>query len=636
MKKNYNIGAFGDGVMDIISINKERYNYTSGGTAFNVLKNLTTYNYNCFAYGRVGNDVFGEIILKRLNQLKINIDNLLIKRAKTNLIFVNISYDNSKLETKETTTCPLCLKKHGFDSKEIRTDYQLNELDCAIFDNISKNRIKVANQLKDNKKIVVFDLGYIGKLKFLTSLELKSSLYLPYTFVQINGKVVKFIMNKLSLTTLEELYKIIGSKYLITTNESEGTYITYQDYETIKNKHINFKISNVKDTCGAGDAFLAGTIAAYLKNIENEIKFFNDLKQYTKEKVEAVITTFGGTGYLQKEIINNLFDDDRCLSCGDLKKEKTKKELNLLNKEIKDLEIKIKEVNADFKKDYKKVIDSLEGETLVVGTGASYITASFITKYLKRNYKQAQFIYPRDILNYDLDKIKNLILCSYSGKTNDIKQALELAKKKNLKTIIITNNQMKDSDYNHILSYHSKFPKNRGFISILGILIPCYYLINDEKLLNFDWFKNIDYQFSNLKRGMLIDVFYDYEVLINAKDIESKMIESGLGRVSCHEKKDFSHGRFITYRDYPSDLTIILNYEKTTYQKKLLKYLQNYNKNIIIFDKLSSDELENNFLNLIKFMYLFKNMGEHLNLDLSSPGYTDADIFLYKNTAKFL
>ena len=39
-------------------------------------------------------------------------------------------------------------KKHSFDSKEIRTDYQLNEIDCAIFDNISENRIKVANQLK--------------------------------------------------------------------------------------------------------------------------------------------------------------------------------------------------------------------------------------------------------------------------------------------------------------------------------------------------------------------------------------------------------------------------------------------------------------------------------------------------------
>ena len=35
MKKNYNIGAFGDGVMDIISINKERYNYIRGA-AFNV------------------------------------------------------------------------------------------------------------------------------------------------------------------------------------------------------------------------------------------------------------------------------------------------------------------------------------------------------------------------------------------------------------------------------------------------------------------------------------------------------------------------------------------------------------------------------------------------------------------------
>ena len=29
-----------------------------------MFKNLTTYNYNCFAYGRIGNDVFGEIILK--------------------------------------------------------------------------------------------------------------------------------------------------------------------------------------------------------------------------------------------------------------------------------------------------------------------------------------------------------------------------------------------------------------------------------------------------------------------------------------------------------------------------------------------------------------------------------------------
>ena len=64
--------------------------------------------------------------------------------------------------------------------------------------------------------------------------------------------------------------------------------------------------------------------------------------------------------------------------------------------------------------------------------------------------------------------------------------------------------------------------------------------------------------------------------------MESKIIESGIYNCLVHEKKNFSHGRFINYEHLSQNKNIYFKQKKVnTYEEKLLEYLSN-GKTIII------------------------------------------------------
>ena len=136
----------------------------------------------------------------------------------------------------------------------------------------------------------------------------------------------------------------------------------------------------------------------------------------------------------------------------------------------------------------------------------------------------------------------------------------------------------------------------------------------------------------NINYGSLIDIFYDNDSYIHALDLESKLIESGMGRVSLHEKKNFSHGRFSILKTMPSDLIIYLNFNSNNkYETKLINYLSSKNLNIIklLEGKENNDGLDL-FTNLIKIQKFILDISKIINIDLSDPGYDSQDKTLYK------
>lgn len=54
-----------------------------------------------------------------------------------------------------------------------------------------------------------------------------------------------------------------------------------------------------------------------------------------------------------------------------------------------------------------------------------------------------------------------------------------------------------------------------------------------------------------------IHVFYEWDTLPTATDIESKFTESGIANVVLHEKKNFSHGRYTSL--YNQSFAVVIN-----------------------------------------------------------------------------
>ena len=112
-------------------------------------------------------------------------------------------------------------------------------------------------------------------------------------------------------------------------------------------------------------------------------------------------------------------------------------------------------------------------------------------------------------------------------------------------------------------------------------------------------------------------------------DLESKIIESGIFNCIIHEKKNFSHGRFINFENLNNKISIYFKQKSTSkYEDGLLKYLDD---NCILIES-NYDGLLAEFDLLIASQFIIYYIGKILDIDVSKPKYTDnaMKIYFYK------
>lgn len=97
-----------------------------------------------------------------------------------------------------------------------------------------------------------------------------------------------------------------------------------------------------------------------------------------------------------------------------------------------------------------------------------------------------------------------------------------------------------------------------------------------------------------------------------------------------HEKKNFSHGRFINYEHLGENKNIYFKQKTTSlYEEKLLQYLAD-GKNLIIESRYDGILCEYDLL--IASQYLIYYISNYLNIDISKPTYSEdaMKIYFYK------
>lgn len=300
---------------------------------------------------------------------------------------------------------------------------------------------------------------------------------------------------------------------------------------------------------------------------------------------------------------------------------------------------------------------------LVVGTGGSYPAAIFAKYSLVETFNtiHVDSCTPQSALrilipienslynirtNYDL-----VISISYSGKTPDIKAVYNACLKNNIKFLLITGCEISKLseiyEPNPLFTPISYFNENdttgkeNSMISIFSTIAPALVLTNTpifdikEEIINNSLVEcneflsklNLENIANTLKSTPIIHIFYEWDTLACAIDLESKITESGIAHVILHEKKDFSHGRCTLLLRQNFGLVINLTRYNSEYLYKT-KYeclLSNYLKDTCQKSNAHYVEIGNtaplipqwNIQTLILTPFLVSKLGEYLNIDVS-------------------
>lgn len=252
-------------------------------------------------------------------------------------------------------------------------------------------------------------------------------------------------------------------------------------------------------------------------------------------------------------------------------------------------------------------LGSIDGPTIVSGSGGSYIVATFLSKILeKKNRIVTVCRSPRDLSYMPLNGYRNIITVSYSG--NNLGVALSF-----------------DNDLNHYLFTGNArenvrniiytMPAEHSYVSVNATIIPLsilfLYYHNDRKLLKEILETDTDLSSSNHQ----YEVFSGYETLTAGTMLESSIIEAGFGTCIVHDKYNYCHGRMNIIKNTDADL--ILFDSGNELDQTLKEHLSHYYKHMLLFQRRYEDDLINDFYQTLLSLKLVRNIGESLNIDIS-------------------
>ena len=537
--------------------------------------------------------------------------------------------------------------------------------------------------IEEKEGKICLDLGHIAAFRYVLVPDLKEMLTRKYYMVNLNVKVANYLVKRFGYTDYKELKQIFLTDILIITKGKEEIEIIGKDYDYIlKNNNINY---NEKDPTGAGDLLFSHYIVANIiknnkmENGENIAKNNGDNVIFTKQELEEIydnanreiynlVSKLGARIGVEVKKPNEEFLKNENNIDGE---EKIAKERNIhkLKNAIEKLEERVKSALLNYNEKAEAGLELLKDlesnkkqKYICIGSGGSSIPSEFAKTIINNTFGvDIQTMFPKEYLETNTEKYMdylNIICFSYSGSSPEIVQLLN-GKYNNAYIVTKANEEdlkisLKESNVDiskvRIISYNNQSTKERGFLSIEGIIVPSLIIhmliknIKKEEMLKVfkeqlekqrekvgKYFKENNEELKKaFKKNNIIDIYYDNYTKPIMCDLESKIVETGIFRCTIHEKKNFSHGRFITLEKYPSDVQIYLKSKRDTkYDNELLKYLKIYSKNLIILE--SDEENDNGILELLIYSQLFiYEISKLLKKDLSNPDYSEDSMKIYR------
>ena len=649
IKINMRVVSIGDLVLDYYYKNGKLIGVDGGMSSHNIIANLAKKKISTAVYGVSGNDIQGKIANLSLKKLNVDVSKVLIKDNIKTRCF-HVSYDEEGFISKKR--CPKCNEKKWYEESQIDIEYITKNIqndDILVFDNLNDKNIEIIKNVS-NKKII--DIGQYFEFENLSKEDIINKLNNDFEIINFNERVSNYLLDKLNLKNNIELYNLLKAKLVTITRGENGAIFIYNSKEYKFNLKDN---GNVIDSSGAGDAFISSIIFDYIKNsYEFNEELFPKWYEKSIKLTSKVVSNFGARGHLNS--LYKIKKIDKVCTCENFEYNERRK-IKRCNININNLESRV--INAINSNAYDKLLDinfDNSKSYLFIGTGGSFAGASFASTVINELYGASTYsLYPRDALYRNNINIDKAFLFSYSGTTNDLIQSVKDFNKNDV--YVITKGQTQNIVTktgilkNNIITYRTSTNKGkeRGFLSFEGALAPAALFMklylqkinSDIDINNFIkdsmsyWSnkvqKEIDKNFieSAINHNKIINVFRGDYSNCASYDLESKLIESGIFNCIIHEKKNFSHGRFINFENMNNKCVIYFKQKTTSkYEEELLNYLGN---KIAIFES-KYDGLLAEFDLLISSQFIIYQIGKLLDIDVSKPNYTDnaMKIYFYK------
>ena len=680
--------GIGDLVLDVYMNEKEIIGITSGMSFSNVIYNITrllkedkNIEFESIIYGVCGNDIAGNIILKEAEESGIQTKYITIKDKKdTRKFYIYLDENSNFLASKKKNY--ITKKESWYSTSMVKKDIPeelLSKENIYVLGSVSKNFRDIMDKIEEVEGKVCLDLGQTASFRYISLSKLKEMLARKYYIVNLNERVAKYLLTRFGYNEYKELKQIFLTDMLIITKGKEEIEIFVKDINyVLKNENINY---TEKDPSGAGDLLFSHYIVVNILR-ENDMKTKKDIKEesqyFTKQELEQIYNNANKEIYnlvsklgarIGVDIKKPTEEFVKIENTEEESKEVKEKNIHKLKNAIEKLEERVESALLNYNEKAEAGLELLKDlesnkkqKYICIGSGGSSIPSEYTKTIINNTFGiDIQTMFPKEYLETNTEKYMeylNIICFSYSGSSPEIVQLLN--GKYNKAYIVTKANEddlkisLKESNVDiskiRIISYNNESSKERGFLSIEGIIVPALIMhMLVEKKKKEDIFELFKKQFKKqkekvekyfienneklkkaFKKNNIIDIYYDNYTKPIMCDLESKIVETGIYRCATHEKKNFSHGRFITLEKYPSDVQIYLKLKKDTkYDNELLKYLSIYSKNLIILEP--DEENNNGILELLIYSQLFiYEISKLLKKDLSNPDYSEDSMKIYR------
>lgn len=705
--KSIPIAAIGHLIRDIIYIKNKSDGCTyligsrGGGSIWNTLANAAVNGSTAIALCVGGSDEAAELCLEDLRAAGVIIAGKRMVNGKaTRTIHEILTFEGSKPRHKCSSICPVC-SSNTYNSGTARlsanfiSDFGPKLKKAASngiiihIDNFNKSRLNMISAIKNKNILISLDLGRLTSFYRMSPEEIIYNLE-NIDILFINSTLLHKLKKKLAFSSEENILTQTGIKLLISLEGENGINAWVKcEKEVLFIDQNAAEVDYLVDAAGAGDAFigffLSRTALRPARDFQDWIKCRDDVEEnlFEAQKWAAAKCGFLGArghigdnthpkwnnNFIKYRIINaNSVDDLRfknegltkCGICNRSFSEKSpidrsKISINVLrfHKNVLSLPRNIETSWSHRNETPWRRILELEGQGYVIGTGGSFVVASFIAQLISmKSGNVIMPIKPFDFIRIGL-RVPFAIFISNSGKTPDILNAITYARNIKIPELLLVSGN-KNLDLIDILRekkdtfLYTGANEDRGFLSVLGVFAPCFlsWAISDKI-----WFNDIGYRYFNelyLKSEIKANnVFYKYKRDGNFRiagrksiilgggfawpamlNIESKMVESNFGRPQISEIKDYSHGRFVSSIDQKVLAIVCGMQDDQDYRKFLVDRLRNRNDVI----ELVSDEIGplGSLDLLLQSEHLMKCFAEKENVDISKPKVPKSGLELYR------